>query len=54
MGKLIAASGKQQVLRGTARSIAFGVGRRDEAEFAVEDAEQVIEVSGAIGVAGRF
>ena len=32
---------------------AFGVGRRDEADFAVENADQVVEVLRAVGVAGR-
>ena len=34
--------------------LAFRVGRRDEADFAVENAEQIIEVPGTTGVARRF
>ena len=36
------------------RLFPFRVGRRDQADFAVENADQVVEVPGAVGITGGF
>ena len=36
------------------RLFPFRVGRRDQADFAVENADQVVEVLGAATITGRF
>lgn len=55
MGELVVASCERRVARRIAREgVAFRIRRGDQTQLAVEDAEEVREVSRAVLIAGGF